>query len=174
MTAEEQQRRFKGIVHVVHEYANFVSSAKMVIDGLDIDGVRFKPPINTHVAHAFYLNCRKMFDFFTDKGGSDDILAKHYTSGFKPDPVRDLPVSKENCAKGGPINKQLAHITYTRNREIKPAACKAMYQELKETWRTFREKLIEPYKSEFQSQIRKRKEPHADGQPSEFRFCDLD
>jgi len=47
------QQRFSSIVHIVHEYANFVSSSEMVLSGRDVDGVPFKPPINTHVSHAF-------------------------------------------------------------------------------------------------------------------------
>ena len=35
MTALEQQR-FSAIVHVVHEYANFVSSAEMVLSGAPV------------------------------------------------------------------------------------------------------------------------------------------
>ena len=49
MTALEQQR-FNAIVHVVHEYANFVSSADMVLSGYGIDSMPFKPPINTQAS----------------------------------------------------------------------------------------------------------------------------
>src|ERR1017187_5971582 len=103
MTALEE-KRFKAIVHVVHEYANFVSSAEMVLTGCDVDGVPFKPPINTHVSHAFYLNCRKLADFFQNKRGKDrdDITANFYVPGFKA----ELPVC-ENWRI--PMNKQLAH-----------------------------------------------------------------
>jgi hypothetical protein len=79
----------------------------MVLSGQDIEGTAFKPPINTHVSHAFYLNCRKLADFFQDKRGpeKDDIAAEDYVPGFSP----RLPIS-DNWRV--PINKQLAHVTY--------------------------------------------------------------
>ena len=172
MTALEQQR-FKAIVHVVHEYANFVSSAGMVLSGCDIDGVPFKPPINTHVSHAFYLNCRKLADFFQNKlgNGKDDIMAEHYAPGF----YAALPVSTDWRL---PMNKQLAHVTYARDtsaREIDRSACEALYKELKDTWRAFRKELVGGlYEAEFKNQVRRRREPHPNGLLSEFRFYDLD
>ena len=123
MTALEQPR-FSAIVHVVHEYANFVSSAEMVSSGCDVDGV--PPPINTHVSHAFYLNCRKLADLFQNKLGrdKDDIMAEHYVSKF----YATLPVSTNWRV---PMNKQLAHVTYARHtsaREIDRSACEALYK----------------------------------------------
>src|SRR5262245_8807457 len=134
-------KRLEAVRHVVHDYANFVSSAEMVLTGRDIDGAFLKPPINTHVSHAFYLNCRKMADFFSDKGRQDDIKAKHYVDKF----------SQVLTTFGGwreAINKQLGHLTYTRDttpRPIDTAACKAMYEELKGVWRSFRAALTGDY-----------------------------
>ena len=82
MTAK-QKKRLEAIHHVVHDYANFVSSAEMVLTGKDIDGNFLKPPINTHVSHAFYLNCRKLADFFLNLSRQgDNIIAKNYVKGF--------------------------------------------------------------------------------------------
>lgn len=167
-----QKIRLDAIHHVVHEYANFVSAAEMVLDGLDIDGVPFKAPINTHVSHAFYLNCRKLADFFrnTTSRQGHPVMAKHYVKGFK--------AAVRVCMRWrSPMNKQLAHIDYARDlnaQEIDKAACKALYKELKVTWRKFRKRLREPYKSEFAKKIKERKDPHLDGTLSEFRFYDLD
>ena len=172
MTALEQQR-FNAIVHIVHEYANFVSSAEMVLSGCDIDGVPFKPPINTHVSHAFYLNCRKLADLFQNKPspGKDDIMAEHYAPGF----YAPLPVYND---WRGPINKQLAHVTYARDtsaREIDRSACEALYKELRDAWREFRRGLVGSlYEAEFKNQVRRRREPWQNGLLSEFRFYDLD
>ena len=114
------------IHHIVHEYANFVSSAEMVIHGKDIEGVFFKPPLNTHVSHAFYLNCRKLADFFQNKSiGADDVVASHFVSGY----IVSLADS-DKWRK--PIDKQLAHITYSRDtkpKEIKTEACLALYKD---------------------------------------------
>src|ERR1700677_2903639 len=83
MTTEER-KRLKAVRHVVHEYANFVSSAEMVLTGKNVDGNLFKPPINTHVSHAFYLNCRKLADFFQNKKFPDDVKAEHFVPGYSP------------------------------------------------------------------------------------------
>jgi hypothetical protein len=146
----------------------------MVQTGLDIMGIPFRSPLNTHVSHAFYLNCRKLADFFQNKIGpeKDDIPAEHFVPGFKA----SLPIS-ENWRT--PINKQLAHVTYFRDtpdvREITKDACRELYAELKDTWRKFRKGLVgTPYANEFTKKVRERKEPHANGELSEFRFYDLD
>jgi hypothetical protein len=170
MVAIEKQR-VDAIRHVVHEYANFVSSSEMVQNGLDIDRVPFKPPINTHVSHAFYLNCRKLADFFQNRGQNGDIMVCHYVPSFQI----PLPVSNDWRS---PIDKQLAHMTYARDknpREIDGEACKSLYVELRDAWRAFRRQLARgPYEAEFNNQLNKRKEPYPDGTPSEFRLYDLD
>lgn len=51
----------------------------------------FDPPVNTHIAHAFLLNCRKLADFFSCGGEKDDVIAGHYVSTVS----FDLPVSKK-------------------------------------------------------------------------------
>ena len=164
--------RIAAVHHVVHEYANFVSSAEMVRHGTDIYGTHFQPPINTHVSHAFYLNCRKLADFFQNRLGpdKDDILAEHFLPGYRA----ALPICD---GWRTPMNKQLAHVTYYRDkssREIDSAACMELYRELKSTWRDFRTGLPEPFRSEFVRKIKERKDPYADGKQSEFKDYDLD
>jgi hypothetical protein len=61
MTPEERSKRPEH--HVVHDYANLVSSGllrqpKYVALLLQI------PTANSHAWHAFYTNCRKMYEFF--------------------------------------------------------------------------------------------------------------
>jgi hypothetical protein len=167
-----EQKHFNAIVHVVHEYANFVSSAEMVLTGRNIDGSPIKPPANSHISHAFFLNCRKLADFFLKRNTScDDIMAAHYVDGFQG----DLPMFDTLRT---PLNKQLAHVTYSREtspREISRDDCQALYAELKKTWRDFRKQLAGGlYEAEFTHQIGKRKAPHINGMPSEFRNYDLD
>jgi len=168
----EQEKRLAAILHVVHEYANFVSSAEMVQSGKDIYGKVFEPPINTHISHAFYLNCRKLADFFQNKLGRDrdDVLAEHFVTGYR----RHLPKYDDWRVQ---INKQLAHVTYYRDiaaREITKSASEDLYVEIRDAWRDFRGQLPEPYKSEFVKKVKDRKEPDSSGKPSEFRFYDLD
>lgn len=167
-----EAQRHLAIHHIVHEYANFVSSAEMVIHGRDVAGEYFKPPINTHISHAFYLNCRKLADFFQNKASRDhdDILAKHFVLDY----AATLPVFE---VWRRPINKQLAHVTYARDvdaTEITGDALNALYDEFKRTWREFRHRLPELYAMEFIRQVRERKAPYPNGEPSEFRFYDLE
>ncbi|MFL6353553.1 MAG: hypothetical protein ACJ74Z_17115 [Bryobacteraceae bacterium] len=72
-----ERTRRDAVHHIVHEYANFVSSAEMVISGHHL-GKDFDAPVNTHIFHAFLLNCRKMADFFGNRSHHDDVIAEHY------------------------------------------------------------------------------------------------
>jgi hypothetical protein len=131
----------------------------------------FKPPINTHVSHAFYFDCRKLADMFQNRLGPDrdDIAAEHYAPGF----YAPLPVVTTWRV---PTNKQLAHVSYARDksaREIDRPACGELFKELRETWRQLRKALVGGlYEAEFKYQIRRRMAPQPDGRSSEFRFYD--
>ncbi|MFI5381966.1 MAG: hypothetical protein ACHRHE_21940 [Tepidisphaerales bacterium] len=59
-----QQELLDAVHHVVHDYANLVSSGTMAATGKHLE-TPLTPPINTHVGHAFLVNCRKMHHFFT-------------------------------------------------------------------------------------------------------------
>jgi hypothetical protein len=169
MTADEL-KRFRAIHHVVHEYANFVSSAEMVLTGKDIDGVNFKSPINTHISHAFYLNCRKLADFFENKKLPADVKAEHFVHGYRAK-LRVFDRWRKR------IDTQLAHITYDRDirsRELKPRTQDLLYKELQTAWRRFRMRLPQLYADQFIKKVRERKAPNRKGQPSEFRNYDLD
>jgi|HubBroStandDraft_6_1064221.scaffolds.fasta_scaffold289346_2 hypothetical protein len=62
MTRDEQRKRPSH--HIVHDYANLISAGEMVLTQTHA-GQALVSPVNTDVGQAFYLNCRKMFDFFT-------------------------------------------------------------------------------------------------------------
>ena len=158
--------RLEGVHHVVHEYANFVSSAEMVITGAH-NGKGFDPPINTHLSHAFLLNARKMADFFGGRSvhsKPDDVFAEDYAPG--PDaPLRTWPDWRD------PINKQLTHITYTRGaapQEIPRQAILDIYRELKSAWKEFRApgKLRNAFAVKFEHEI-------TDKLTTEFNGLDL-
>jgi hypothetical protein len=61
MTDEERRKRPEH--HVVHDYANLVSSGLLRSENY-IAQLLTIPTANSHAWHAFYLNCRKMFEFF--------------------------------------------------------------------------------------------------------------
>lgn len=71
-------------------------------------GVPLQPPVNTHVAYAFLLNCRKFADFFST-GSGDDINGVHFLQGTVVTFNVKTCTSWKKC-----IHKQLAHITGTR------------------------------------------------------------
>lgn len=148
---EWEKARLEGIHHVVHEYANFVSSAEMVTTGQHL-GKGFDPPVNTHLSHAFLLNCRKMADFFSNRRSNEnDVVADDYVSGFS--------ASLPECDRWrSPPNKQLPHITYTRAtnpREIPRQANVDMYSELKKAWKDFRKpgRLSKAFAAKFEQEI---------------------
>jgi hypothetical protein len=80
MTRDEQRKRPSH--HIVHDYANLISAGEMVLTQTHA-GQALVAPVNTHVGQAFYLNCRKMFDFFTKppstNPGFDDFRAREFT-----------------------------------------------------------------------------------------------
>ena len=100
MTKDE--KRLKAVHHVVHDYANLVSAGTLTQDKT------VKPPVNTHVQHAFLLGCRKLADFFRKSSNGTDIVAADFLRKKEQYP---LPVWNK---WGIPMNKQLAHLTYGR------------------------------------------------------------
>ena len=96
--------------------------------------------------------------------------------------VKVAASATRNAEKGRRIacptsGRRLAHVTYSRDvdpREIDKPACETLSYELRETWREFRRQLPPVYASEIEREVRKRKEPHPDGTPSEFRNYNLD
>ena len=162
MTKDE--KRLKAVHHVVHDYANLVSAGTLTQDKT------VKPPVNTHVQHAFLLGCRKLADFFRKSSNGTDIVAADFLRKKEQYP---LPVWNK---WGIPMNKQLAHLTY--GRVTKPKAWdgrenERLIEEFRQVWKLFRSKLEEPYGSEFEKQINKRQQPSPTGEPSEFRGLDL-
>lgn len=157
--------RLDGVHHVVHEYANFVSSAEMVTKGQHLKK-GFDPPVNTHLFHAFLLNCRKMADFFGGPSGRTqgaDVFARDYVPGFA------ISLAHYACWRD-PVDKQLAHITYIRDmnpREVTQQANLDMYDDLKQAWKTFRRQLSGSFAAKFELELK-------DKLKSESEFHDLD
>ena len=81
MTNEERRKRPEH--HVVHDYANLISSGLLRSDTYIAQLLNI-PTANSHVWHAFYTNCRKMFEFFAYKP-HDRYLRAHDFLG------RELP-----------------------------------------------------------------------------------
>ena len=152
----------------VHDYANLVSGEKEIYR-------HPPPPLNSHVQYSFLVQCRKFGIFFATKESNhpEDIVASHFL-GHKI--AVDL---SEWTAWGDHMNTHLFHLSYLRVDNTRPWTGyedlnKRMLAQFRAAWRKFLAELPEPYKDEFVNQIFLRKQPHADGQLSEFRDLDLD
>jgi hypothetical protein len=139
--------RHRAILHVVHEYANFVSSAQIVTTGRHQDK-GLDSPIKRHVAHDFLLSCRKLRDFFTGSGDRD-VIAGHYVTSAD----FHLPVSDKWKEA---IDRQLAHISLDRvenSREILRPTQAALYAELRTAWKLFLVNLPTLYQIDFDREL---------------------
>jgi len=76
MTQEE--RRVRPEHHVVHDYANLISSGLLITDPVSNNRLVKIAPVNSHVWHAFYMNCRKMFEFFQYKPSGSYLRAQQF------------------------------------------------------------------------------------------------
>src|SRR5450759_1975393 len=162
----EQEKLLEAVHHVVHDYANLVSSGTMAVHGEHL-GKGFDPPVNTHVAHAFLVNCRKMYEFFiyksSTKADQNDIRAAHFLT-------RSVAFDLSNLALWhDAMNKQLMHVAFARVEKPKEweghDENKLFLAEFMKAWKRLRRNLEEPYKSRFESEI-------AEKLKSEFRGLD--
>lgn len=151
MRQKTQSSLLSAIEHVVHDYANLVSSGTMVVAGRH-RRQPLTPPMNAHIGEAFLLSCRKMDDFFTDNGNKKDDL---FASDYSASPIKfDLP-SWAIWRKA--MNKQLMHVTLTRTQKWEGhIENKLFLAEFKRAWKLFLSKLPEPYKREFSQRIAER------------------
>jgi hypothetical protein len=78
LTPEERRKRPEH--HVVHDYANLVSSGLLITDRKSKDTLLKIAPINSHVSHAFYMNCRKMYEFFHHQKSKDYLRAQRFVN----------------------------------------------------------------------------------------------
>lgn len=166
MSTPEEAIRIKAAHHVVHDYANLVSSGTLTQpEPAQLADIR--PPVNTHIQHAFLLNCRKLADFFKNSPKwPDDITAKDFTGSA------DEFILKEWELWGQPMDKQLAHLTYARVTASVPwdgyNANRLLLNEFQVAWKLFLGKLQEPFSEIFENEISRKEQPE-----SEFRDLDL-
>lgn len=158
----EEQKRIAALHHVVHDYANFVSCGDSIFKTPD-------PPLNTHVQHAFLMNCRKMAHFFHHRSNGKDIVA----AGFfilTGKPRFRFPTWNRWADA---MDKQMLHLSYARVIRPKPwdgyKENKLFLAEFQACWKLFRDKLPEPYEAECRKQLEERYSDDKD-----FVFKDLD
>lgn len=144
------------MLHVVHDYANLVSSGTMAINGEHSNDKTREPvvlldytPLNHHVGEAFLMNCRKLYDFFMSRGSQgDDIRARDFLAN---PPTFCLPtwgsLSKQ-------MNKQLLHVTRCRGKVWNgQRETQQLLAEFMNAWELFLSQLQEPYLSEFRRRL---------------------
>jgi hypothetical protein len=154
----EHERNLAAVHHVVHDYANLVSSGTMVVNGHHL-GKGFEPPINTHLQHAFLVNCRKMYEFLLYSPSTnpkyDDIRAAHYLGRVETFDLSNWALWHES------MNKQLLHVTFARVERPKQwegyNENKLFLEEFMKAWTAFRGHLKGTvYEPQFESEIREK------------------
>ena len=144
-------KRIAAIKDVVYEYANLMAAAHYSLHG--------SAPWRTNCDDAFLLGCRKLDEFLmrvkrSVKHGQelDDILVVDYlpTNATRP---WDLPIWIAEWR--GPMNKQLAHIAYSRDKEWNHLIWVPQLEpEFNKAWWDFREAIVnDAYNQEFDNQL---------------------
>lgn len=151
-----QAQLLDAVCHVVHDYANLVSSGTIAVAGAHL-GKQLDEPINSHVGEAFLFNCRKMFEFFTfplpgpTSLNKDDVRAEHYLT---PRLAFSLPTW---AMWHDAMKKRLLHVTLSRNVDPRPwqghKENPLFLDEFKTAWKLLRSKLPEPYQTKFTDEI---------------------
>lgn len=142
----------EAVRHVVHDYANLVSSGTMAVQGHHL-GKGFDSPVNAHIGDAFLANCRKMYEFFKYKPKKGYIRAKDFVPGV------DYKLPNWGSWHGH-MSKQLMHVTIDRvdNQRVWKGhnENKLFLEEFKRAWKKFLCNLEKTHKSRFNSEISER------------------
>jgi len=73
----DEERRKWPEHHLVHDYANLVSSGLLRSEQYIAQLLNI-PTANSHAWHAFYINCRKMHEFFTYQRSKTYLTAQQF------------------------------------------------------------------------------------------------
>jgi hypothetical protein len=142
----------RGIEHICYEYANLMSAAHCDMKG--------SAPWRTHADDAFLLGYRKLGDFLLNLSRSKlrnqelpDILALDYLPSSCT-PSWWLPTWTAEWRD--PMNKQLAHLSYLRDKAwVHYDWVPKLEEEFRTAWRKFRSATDSKYKRRFASEIPK-------------------
>jgi hypothetical protein len=106
MTLEKRRKRPEH--HVVHDYANLVSSWRLR-ESVYVAQLQKIPTANSHAWHAFYMNCRKMYEFFSYKPNGDYLRAQDFIGGELPYKFQHWTDDVQSF-----MNAQLLHVGESR------------------------------------------------------------
>jgi hypothetical protein len=160
MTPEERRRRPEH--HVVHDYANLVSSGLLITDRKSNDALLKIAPVNSHVGHAFYMNCRKMYEFFHHQKSKDYLRAQQFV---KPGVTFTFQQWTKDVQDF--MNTHMLHVGGGRvtNRKVSTGADDKSYlAEFQGMWEKMLKNLQDKHKETFREEIEHRLD-------SEFRHC---
>jgi len=148
MTLEE--RRVRPEHHVVHDYANLVASRLVRTDPKYAALIQAIPTANSHVWHAFYQNCRKMFEFFTYKEHSDYFRACDFIQQDR------LPYTFQHWTNARVQHHMEGHMVHVGRDRLtnKIGNDDDLYQaDFENAWRSMMENLKPQHKDVFRDEI---------------------
>jgi hypothetical protein len=162
MTHEEHCKRPEH--HVVHDYANLVSSGLLITDEESNDRLFKLAPVNSHVWHAFYMNCRKMHEFFTYQPSKTYLTAQQFVKRGVTFTFQHWTDEVQNF-----MNTHMLHVGGGRvSNETKSTGAndKSYLAEFQGMWEKMLGNLKDQHKDVFRDEILYRLE-----YPGEFKHC---
>jgi hypothetical protein len=160
MTAEERCKRPEH--HVVHDYANLVSSWRLREPDYIVQLMRI-PTANSHAWHAFYLNCRKMYEFFRYGSHEDYLRAEDFIGGKLPYKFQDWTDSVQEF-----MNTHMLHVGGGRitNKKVSTGEDDRKYfSDFENAWEAMMGNLKPEHRDVFRNEIDFRLTDR------EFQFC---
>ena len=160
MTPEERRKR--PAHHVVHDYANLVSSGLLITDPKTNDALLKIAPANSHVWHAFHMNCRKMYEFFHHQKAEDFLRAQQFVKRGVTFTFQHWTADVQKFT-----NMHMLHLgagRITNESDSTGAEDKAYLAEFQGMWEKMLTNLRDKHKEVFRDEIEHRLD-------SEFRHC---
>lgn len=163
MTHEE--RRLRPEHHVVHDYANLISTGRLITNAKTNRQLEQICGANGHVWHAFYMNCRKMFEFFHHHRSKDFLRAQQFVKPGVKFVFQHWTIEVQKFT-----NTHTLHVGGGRlkNTKISTGADDPTYlAEFEGMWEHMLRNLKEPHKEVFKDEIQYR----LDFPPNAFKHC---
>jgi hypothetical protein len=145
------ERNLRQEHHVVHDYANLVVTGRMVIDPNINHAMELAYGANGHVGHAFYMNCRKMFEFFMRHPKLPYLRASYFTP-----PGINYNLAEWTNTVQKYMNAQLLHVGAGRVNNTIPldGAKNPVYlADFENAWKLFMSSLISQHRDIFRDEI---------------------
>lgn len=135
------------VKHVVHDYVCLVAA------GVDTTERYLPFPLNHYAERTFLVYCRGMGQFFSGKGRTTDVYARHFADGF----VREVAVWEDWHDH---VDKHLMHVTQARIDNKVEWTGKwnaAILRAFRDTWEEFLREVKDDVKSVFAQELQERR-----------------